>query len=97
MSEHFQAQIQAYHIRIESKDFGAPMDENFNMSCQYVLVANCILDCINRSVASRLQDVIILCAVPGVLHPPLHPGLVRVGPEKYHKDDQKGRAFLLQR
>ena len=46
----------------EERDLGVSVDERFNMSWQCVLAAwkaNCILDCIRRSVTSRLREVIL--------------------------------------
>ena len=46
----------------EDKDLGMSVDERFNMSCQCTLAtqkANCILDCIRRSVTSRSREVIL--------------------------------------
>jgi len=64
----------------EEQDLGVLVDEKLNVSQQCVLVAqkaNCILGCIQSSVASRAREGILpLCSretAPGVLHPALEP------------------------
>ena len=46
----------------QEEDLGVPDDERFKMRWQCALApqkANCILDCIKRSVANRLREVIL--------------------------------------
>ena len=86
------------------------VDEKLNMTHQCALAAqkaNCILGCIQSSVASRAREGILpflLCfseTPPGVLHPALEPsaqerhGPVGVGPEEGHKDDPRAGTPLL--
>jgi len=92
----------------EENDLGVLVDKKLSMAQQCALAAqkaNRILDCIKRSVASRLRDVILpLCSgeTPcGVLRPPLKPSAqerhrpVGAGPEKGHKNDQRDGTPLL--
>ncbi|PKU49232.1 hypothetical protein llap_417 [Limosa lapponica baueri] len=60
----------------EEKDLGVLLDEMINMIWQCALAAqkaNCIQDCIKRSIASRSRKVIL----------PLYPALVRPHLEYY--------------
>jgi len=79
-----------------------------NMTRQSVLTAqkaNRILNCIKRSMASRLREVILTLysgeTPPGVLCPALEPSAqerhrpVGAGPEEGHKNDLRAGAPLL--
>ena len=81
------------------------VDERFSMSQQCMLAAqkaNCIRGCIETSETSRSREVILLLysreAHSGVLCPDMEPptqeghGVVGVGPEKGHKDNQRAGA-----
>jgi len=93
----------------DEKDLEVLLDEKLDMSHQCVLTAqaNCMLDCIKSSKASRSREVILtplLCShetPPGVLCPALDPsaqqrhGAVGVGPEEGHKNDQRDKTLVL--
>jgi len=94
----------------EEKDLGVLVDDKLNMTHQCALAAqkaNCILGCIQSSVASRAREGILpflLCfseTPPGVLHPALEPsaqerhGAVGAGPEEGNTNDQRAGIPLL--
>ena len=89
---------------------GVLVDEKLDMSKQCAvtaLKANRILGCIRRSVASRSRKVILTLystlVIPHLeyciqLWSPQHRkdmDLLEVGPEKGHKDDERGGTRLL--
>ncbi|GAB0180578.1 hypothetical protein GRJ2_000523100 [Grus japonensis] len=89
----------------EKKDLGVLVDEKLDMSQQCALTAkkvNCILNCIERGMASRLREVLLplystlVRPPPGVLCSALERhGAVGVSPEEGHKNDQRAGAPLL--